>query len=221
MATELAVEWCGEMPYAEALEVQMRRVADVRSGAAPDTLLLLEHPPVVTLGRRAREEHLILSRDALSARGIEVHRVTRGGDVTLHAPGQLVGYPIFDLAARGEADVGAWLRTLESVLIEALAELGVTGTLRPRTTGVFADTAPGVRPRKLASIGVGIRGWVTYHGFALNVDLDLSHFDAIVACGLHDVDMSSVRRELGDAAPEHLFDRARRAVTAACTRRWS
>jgi lipoyl(octanoyl) transferase len=221
MGRELAIEWCGEVPYAEALEVQRKRVEAVRGGSEPDTLLLLEHPPVVTLGRRANEDHLLVSRADFVERGIDVHTVTRGGDVTFHAPGQLVGYAIVDLAARGEADVGAWLRSLESVLIEALAALQIPSTVRPGMTGVFVDTPAGQRPRKIASIGVGIRGWVSYHGFALNVNLDLAGFDRIVACGLHGVEMTSAARELGDAAPADLFDRARHEVAAACARRWS
>jgi len=221
MARELAIEWLGEVPYAEALELQRKRLEAVRSGAAPDTLLLLEHPPVVTLGRRADPANLLVSPEEFAARGIELHTISRGGDVTFHAPGQLVGYPILDLAARDEADVGAFLRTLEMLLIEALAALGVGGCQRPGTTGVFVETAPGERPRKIASIGVGIRGWVSHHGFALNVDLDLEGFDAIVACGLRDVEMTSAARELSGAAPADLFERARREVATACARRWS
>lgn len=222
MSPELVVEWLGCVPYAEALVIQEQRAEGRRAGHLPDTLLLLEHPPVVTLGRRARPENLLVQREALAVRGVEVHEVSRGGDITLHAPGQLVGYPILDLAARGEADVHAYLRAIESALIEALAELGVPAQRLAGMTGVYAARAtPGDgRPRKLASIGVGVRGWVTRHGFALNVELDLSLFGWIVACGLHGVEMSSVARELGAAAPADLGKRAREAVTAACVRRW-
>jgi lipoyl(octanoyl) transferase len=221
MARELSIEWRGEVPYAEALEAQMNCVEAVRRGSAPDTLLLLEHPAVITLGRRADQENLLLSREAFAERGIEIHTITRGGDVTFHAPGQLVGYPIVDLEARGEADIGAWLRTLESVLIEAMAALGVAAMVRPGMTGVFIDTPANGRPRKIASIGVGIRGWVTYHGFALNVNPDLGGFDDIVACGLRGVEMTSLARELGEGAPADLFERARHEVASACVRRWS
>ena len=220
---ELAIDWLGTVPYAEGLELQMKAVEARRADAAPDRLLLLEHPPVITLGRSARSEHLRMSPDALNARGITLHEISRGGDVTYHGPGQLVGYPILDLAARGEADVHRYLRSLEAVLVEALAALGVSSRTLPGTTGVFAATGPerSQRPRKIASIGVGVRGWVTYHGFALNVTLDLAAFEAIVPCGLHDVEMTSVAAELGDAAPAGLGERAREAVAAAFGRRWS
>jgi lipoate-protein ligase B len=219
---ELAVDWLGTLPYAEGLELQMKAVEARRADAAPDRLLLLEHPPVITLGRSARREHLRESPDALNARGITLHEVTRGGDVTYHGPGQLVGYPILDLEARGEADVHRYLRSLEAVLVEALAVLGISSRTLPGTTGVFAAAGPepSRRPRKIASIGVGVRGWVTYHGFALNVTLDLAAFEAIVPCGLHDVEMTSVAVELGDAAPADLGERARGAVADAFARRW-
>ena len=150
----------------------------------------------------------------LEARGIAVHEVGRGGDVTYHAPGQLVGYPIVDLAARGERDVHAWLRTLEELVGAALVELGIGWRRVPGWTGVFTE-ASGPRPRKIASIGVGVRGWVTLHGFALNVDLDLAGFDAIVPCGLSAVEMTSIARELGERAPADLGQRARAAVRRA------
>jgi len=156
----------------------------------------------------------------LAARGVAVHEVARGGDVTYHAPGQLVGYPIVDLAARGKCDVHAWLRTLEDLVGEALVALGVCWRRVPGWTGVFADVPATPRPRKIASIGVGVRGWVTFHGFALNVDLDLSGFDAIVPCGLHAVEMTSIARELGARAPSDLPDRARPAVRDAFVSRF-
>jgi lipoate-protein ligase B len=221
----------------------MKAVEARRADAAPDRLLLLEHPPVITLGRSARREHLRVSPDALNARGIGLHEISRGGDVTYHGPGQLVGYPILDLSARGEADLHRYLRSLEAVLVETLAALGVSSRILSGYTGVFAGsdaedaTASAAkrrtqrgeaerssdekRPRKIASIGVGVRGWVTYHGFALNVTLDLAAFETIVPCGLRDVEMTSVAAELGDAAPSDLAERARKAVADACTRRWS
>ncbi len=219
---ELAVDWLGTVPYAEGLELQRKAVEARRADAAPDRLLLLEHPPVITLGRSARREHLRMSTDALNARGITLHEISRGGDVTYHGPGQLVGYPILDLAARGEADVHRYLRSLEAVLVEALAALGVSSRTLPGTTGVFAAAGPerSQRPRKIASIGVGVPGWVTYHGFALNVTLDLAAFEAIVPCGLHDVEMTSVAAELGDAALAGLGERVREAVADAFGRRW-
>jgi lipoyl(octanoyl) transferase len=222
VASALAVRELGRISYAEALALQHELVAARRRGECGDTLLLLEHPPVVTLGRSAHGEHLLVAADALAARGVSVHEVARGGDVTYHGPGQLVGYPIVDLAARGARDVHAWLRTLEELIGEALLALGVRWRRIPGWTGVFvADDREGARPRKIASIGVGVRGWVTLHGFALNVDLDLAGFDAIVPCGLHAVEMTSVARELGARAPADLGERARAAVRRAFEARLS
>ena len=220
MASALVVERLGRVAYGEALELQRERVAARRAGTGPDTLLLLEHPPVVTLGRGARAGNVLASREELARRGVAVHEVARGGDVTYHGPGQLVGYLILDLAARGEADVGAYLRRIEAALGDALARLGVASRTIAGRTGVFVADPASATPRKIASIGVGLRGWVSYHGFALNVDLDLAAFGAIVPCGLHDVDMTSLAQELGAAAPADLAARAREAVAEACAKRW-
>ena len=224
MARELAIEWLGTVPYREALELQEKCVEARRAGAAADKLLLLEHPPVITLGRGARSDTLLASAAELAARGIDVHRVSRGGDITYHAPGQLVGYLILDLDARGERDVHAFLRSIEAMLGEALSELGVPTRTLAGYTGLFVRSGEGepaaARPRKIASIGVGVRGWVTYHGFALNVDPDLSGFDAIVPCGLDFVEMTSIARELAGEAPTDVAARARAAVRAACANRW-
>ncbi len=214
-ASPLRVERLGCVPYAEALALQERAVAERRRGATPDRLLLLEHPRVVTLGRSSRRESLLASPEELARRGIELFEVARGGDATYHAPGQLVGYPIVDLAARGEADVHLYLRRLEAVLCRALLRLGVRPRTLPGRTGVFVDDPAAPAPaRKLASIGVGIRGWVSTHGFALNVTLDPAEFGVIVPCGLHDVEMTSVARELGRTAAD-LPERAAREVEAA------
>lgn len=214
MAAALAVEWLGRVPYAEALALQERRIEDRRRGVVPDALLLLEHPAVITLGRRGREENVLAPPALLAARGIEVHRVARGGDATYHAPGQLVGYLVVDLAARGEADAGAFLRRIETALAAALGDLGLAGYTRPGQTGVFVSPdAPGPA-RKVASIGVGLRGWISWHGFALNVTLDPAEFGVIVPCGLREVAMTSVARELGAAAPADLDARARAAVAS-------
>jgi lipoate-protein ligase B len=179
---------------------------------------------VITLGRGARSDTLLASGADLEARGIEVHRVSRGGDITYHAPGQLVGYLILDLDARGERDVHAFLRSIEEMLGAALLELGVPTRTLAGYTGLFvrsSEDAPAAeRPRKIASIGVGVRGWVTYHGFALNVEPDLSGFDAIVPCGLDFVEMTSIARELEGEAAADLAERARAAVHAACAARW-
>ena len=223
MSCELAIEWLGLVPYREALELQHKNVEARRAGAAPDTLLLLEHPRVITLGRGARSDTLLASAEQLAARGIELHRVSRGGDITYHAPGQLVGYLVLDLAARGARDVHAHLRGIEAMLARALAELGVGAHTLAGYTGVFVQPAEGepraARPRKIASIGVGVRGWVTYHGFALNVEVDLRGFESIVPCGLDFVEMTSVASELAARAPPDLGDRARAAVRRAFVER--
>jgi lipoate-protein ligase B len=217
----LAIDWIGSVPYGDALALQEEALAARRAGSAPDRLLLLEHPPVVTLGRSAREENLRVSREELARRGIALFEVARGGDVTFHAPGQLVGYLIADLADGGRPDVHAHLRRIEAALRKALAALGVASRVVPGRTGVFVDDPSSPVPRKIASIGVGVRGWVSWHGFALDVDMDLSGFDVIVPCGLDDVEMTSLARELGAAAGEDLAARARAAVAAAFAAAWA
>ncbi len=185
----LLVEHLGLTPYADALEYQ-RAVAKARiSGEIPDdVLLLVEHPPVVTLGRTSKERHLLASPAQLAARGIELFEVERGGDVTFHGPGQLVGYPIIDLKQH-RRDLHWYLRTLESALIEALGEFGIPAERNVGFTGVWTQG------RKIASIGVHARDWVTWHGFALNVSTDLTYFDTIVPCGIDAVTMTSIARE--------------------------
>jgi lipoate-protein ligase B len=218
---DLAIEWLGRVPYAAALELQQQRLAARRSGEVTDALLLLEHPPTITLGRSARREHLLARPEELCARSIEVHEVSRGGDVTWHAPGQLVGYLVIDLAARGQRDAHRFLREIEGGLCDALAVLGIDAVTRPGTTGVFVALGDqSERPRKLASIGVGLKGWVSWHGFALNVDLDLAGFDTIVACGLRDVEMTSIARELGARTPPELATLTRKAVADAFAKRF-
>jgi lipoate-protein ligase B len=215
----LAIEWLGLVPYGEATALQEEAVAARRAGRTPDRLLLLEHPPVVTFGRSGRPEHLRTPAAALRARGVEVHHVARGGDVTWHGPGQLVGYLVVDLRARGEPDVHRFLRRLEAALVEALGRLGVPAGAVPGMTGVFVR--PSSPPRKIASIGVGVRGWVTWHGFALNVACDLAGFADIVPCGLHGVEMTSLLRELGDGAAPDLAGAARAAVADAFARQFA
>jgi lipoyl(octanoyl) transferase len=187
---QLLTTQLGTVPYAIALELQ-RDVARRRITGEidEDVLLLLEHLPVVTLGRTAKEAHIVSSPERLRARGVEVHEVERGGDVTFHGPGQLVGYPIFDLK-RHRQDLHWYLRQVEEALIVALAEVGIEADRHPGYTGVWTQG------RKIASIGVHARDWVTWHGFALNVMTDLSYFDLIVPCGIPQVQMTSVAREL-------------------------
>ena len=200
MGEALSVEWLGRVPYGEALVLQEAAVAERAAGLCGDRLLLLEHPPVITLGRSTKPGSLLVDEARLRALGIERFEVPRGGDVTFHAPGQLVGYPIVDLSAPDRRDVHAFLRNLEAGLIDALEEWAIPGCRVEGRTGVFIDRArtrkPGGPQRKIASIGIGLRRWVTWHGFALNVDLDLAGFDAIVPCGLPDVAMTSIAREL-------------------------
>jgi lipoate-protein ligase B len=193
---QLLVSRLGLTPYSEALEYQ-RAVARGRiSGEIPhDVLLLVEHPPVVTLGRASKERHLLASPEQLAARGIELFEVERGGDVTFHGPGQLVGYPIIDLKQH-RRDLHWYLRTLEAALITALGDFGIPAERNAGFTGVWT------RGRKIASIGVHARDWVTWHGFALNVSTDLSYFDTIVPCGIQAVTMTSIARELVERAPD-------------------
>jgi lipoate-protein ligase B len=190
------------MPYREALAWQ-RALAQARIAGQleHDVLLLLEHPAVVTLGRTAQPAHL------LRPEGVEVFEVERGGDVTFHGPGQLVGYPIIDLSGH-RRDLHWYLRALEQALITALAELGIPGERTPGYTGVWA------RGRKIASIGVHVRQWVTWHGFALNVSTDLADFERIVPCGIPGVVMTSLEREREERGMERrgLWDDAVRAV---------
>lgn len=189
MTSRLIVHDIGRQPYAEVLELQRslcrRRIAgDVQD----DVLLLVEHEPVITLGRGTRATSLPLGPAELERRGVQVFEVERGGDVTFHGPGQLVGYPIIDLRRHRE-DLHWYLRRLESGLIAALGTLGIEAGPNPGLTGVWTAG------RKLASIGIHVKQWVTFHGFALNVTTELSYFDLIVPCGIHDVIMTSVSRE--------------------------
>jgi lipoate-protein ligase B len=179
------------MEYGEALELQRNIARDRIAGAIPrDVLLLLEHPPVVTLGRGSKEKSLVASPEFLKSKGVEVFEVERGGDVTFHGPGQLVGYPIIDLK-RHRQDLHWYLRKIEEALINTLADFGIPGERNPSFTGVWT------RGKKIASIGVHARDWVTWHGFAINVTTDLSFFDLIVPCGIDGVVMTSIAREAG------------------------
>ena len=188
---QLWVSNLGTMSYAEALELQRSVARDRISGAIPeDVLLLVEHPPVVTLGRSSKQKNLISSPDFLASKGVELFEVERGGDVTFHGPGQLVGYPIIDLK-RHKQDLHWFLRQVEEGLIRTLSRYGISGERSTGYTGVWTQG------RKIASIGVHARDWVTWHGFALNVVTDLSYFDFIVPCGIQDVEMTSIAKETG------------------------
>ena len=201
---KLSVVDLGTLAYGAALELQRAAAkARITGQIADDVLLLVEHPPVVTSGRGTRPGHLVASEAQLRARGVELFEVERGGDITFHGPGQLVGYPIIDLKQHRQ-DLHWYLRQVEEVIIQALATLGLPSVRNPGLTGVWTagrDAPPGSRLRKIASIGVHARDWVTWHGFALNVTTDLSFFDLIVPCGISDVSMTTVRNELAASFP--------------------
>lgn len=205
MNETIAVLDLGRRGYAPVLELQRElRRRRVAGELTEDLLLLVEHDPVITLGRGTRDSSLPVSRALLQARGLEVFEVERGGDVTLHAPGQLVGYPILDLGGFRQ-DLHWYLRQLEETLIRGLSQVGVAADRNPGKTGVWSSG------RKIASIGIHVKQWVTLHGFALNVTTDLSHFDLIVPCGIHGVTMTSVACEL--AVPsDDLWSSTRAAV---------
>jgi lipoyl(octanoyl) transferase len=167
----------GRVEYARAFEWQQRLVADRKSGAIPDQLILLEHPHTITLGRNGHLHNLLASEEILTRAGIAFHPTDRGGDITYHGPGQIVGYPILDLR-EWQRDVGAYVRAIEQTLIDTLADFGIQAGRIPKCTGVWVGDA------KIAAIGVHISRWVTSHGFALNVSTGLSYFQYIVPCGL-------------------------------------
>jgi len=196
LTRNIDVRRLGVVPYDEAVELQRQLVEDRRAGRIGDTLLLLEHPPVITLGVKTRgaSTHIVASSEQLAAEGVTVHETGRGGDVTYHGPGQLVGYPIFDLRP-DRCDVHQYVRDLETVLIHAVAEFGVTAGRVKGLTGVWVG--PEGREEKLAAIGVRISRWITSHGFALNVGTDLRHFGLIVPCGITDRGVTSLERLLG------------------------
>lgn len=206
--SRLIVQDLGQRAYGEVLELQRALCRQRIAGEiAEDILLLVEHDPVVTLGRATRAGSLRLPRSELERRGVDVFEVERGGDVTFHGPGQLVGYPVVDLRKHRE-DLHWYLRRLEEGLITGLGRLGIAAETNPGLTGVWTGG------RKIASIGIHVKQWVTFHGFALNVSTDLSYFDLIVPCGIKDVIMTSVSRELGRDDHVALWEEARDAVVA-------
>ena len=192
----LTVRLLGRVEYPAAVELQRELVEARRTGDVGDTLLLLEHPPVITLGvsARGRRSNIVASADELARAGVVVHETGRGGDVTYHGPGQLVGYPILDLRP-DRRDVHRYVRDLEEALILAIGRLGVTGTRLTGLTGVWAGAAG--TEAKVAAIGVRISRWITSHGFALNVGTDLTHFGLIVPCGIADRGITSLEVLLG------------------------
>jgi lipoyl(octanoyl) transferase len=179
--------WLGSVPYRDAWDLQRSLVEQVRAGEAPDTLLLLEHPHVYTMGRKGTADHLLWDEAERERREVDLVWSDRGGDATYHGPGQLVGYPILDLS-RHDLDLLVYLRTLESSLIAYLAELGLHAAAVPGLTGVWVDDA------KVAAIGVKFNGGVVSHGLALNLTTDLEYFEGIVPCGITDKKATSVER---------------------------
>jgi lipoyl(octanoyl) transferase len=184
----------GRVPYGEAVALQRSLAGAVSQGAIPDTVVLLEHPPVITLGRRTElEREVHVPEDA----EVEVHETDRGGKSTFHGPGQLVCYPILDLKRHGK-DVKKYVRDLEDALVQTLAAFALSGVRIEGLTGVWVPPCDGIGPRKIASIGVHVSRWVTTHGYALNVDLDPAPFtEWITACGLEEAAFTTMARELG------------------------
>jgi lipoyl(octanoyl) transferase len=230
----------GRVPYAEGLEIQARVVAARKAGLIGDTLLLLEHPPVITLGRNASRANILANDDLLAARGVELHEINRGGDVTYHGPGQLIGYPIVDLRGEWPGKHGpGWkhlgpvdfVRMMEEALIRSCADFGVMAKRIPKCTGVWTfgggeptrrdETAmngaqdscsnSSIREKKLAAIGIHVSQAVTSHGFALNVTTDLRDFDWIIPCGITDRGVTSLELE-ADSTTEPTMERAANAV---------
>lgn len=182
----------GRMPFGEALEVQQRTVERRLAEEISDTLILVEHPPVITLGRGAKEEDIVVPRELLEKNGVEVHRITRGGLVTYHGPGQLVGYPIVHLYERAR-ELKRFVTELESVFIDVLGgRYGIRAELDPDDRGVWVEGN-----RKITAVGIAVQRRVTMHGFAFNVEPDLSHFNWIVPCGISDRGVTSLAMELG------------------------
>jgi len=198
-------DW-GRTAYAEAFARQLEMVTQRQTGKIGDTLILTEHDPVYTIGvRHGAAAHLLFDEKALAEEGITVEKTNRGGDITYHGPGQIVGYPIIDWS--GQRDLHAYLRLLEDVLIDAVGRFGLTAGRREGKTGIWLEN------RKIAAIGVAVKRWVTYHGFALNVTPNLAHFGGIVPCGITDGSVTSLEAELGDATP--LIGQVKAALTQA------
>ena len=181
----------GTVPYEKALEYQENLLARRIAEETRDSLILLEHPPTITTGRKGNTEHLLVREEHLGKHGISFVHASRGGDITFHGPGQIVGYPILNLKNHG-MDIRKHLRMIEEMIIRTLRDFDIEGRRIDGVTGVW------VKRSKIASIGIAIRKWVTYHGFALNVSTDLDYFDLILSCGITDVRMTSIGSWLGN-----------------------
>jgi len=209
-STGVTVDW-GRTRYRDAWQRQDELVAARLAGTAPDTLVFTEHEPVFTLGvRRGAEQNLVWTPPQLAHQGIEVVSTNRGGDITYHGPGQIVGYPIVSLDAR--RDLHAYLRFLEQVLIDTVARHGLVAGRREGKTGIWLGT------RKIAAIGVAVKRWVAHHGFALNVSTNLGHFGGIVPCGITDGTVTSLAAELGPRCPP--LDQVRAELASEFWSRW-
>ena len=200
---ELEVRWLGRLDYRKAWDLQHELVAQRAAGEIPDQLLLVEHEPVLTLGRQSDPSHIRATPAELAARGIDVIRIERGGEVTYHGPGQLVAYPIVRLADRGLL-IRPFVRSLEESMAQTAADFGVTAGRRDGLPGLWCDAASD-RPRKLGALGLRIERGVSYHGIALNITTRLADFDLIDACGMPEAESTSIAQELGwtgtDAVP--------------------
>lgn len=187
---QLIEEDWGRTEYGVAFEKQKAYVADIQAGTRANTLVLTEHDPVFTMGiRKGADRHLVWSKQMLEAQGVSVYQTNRGGDITYHGPGQITGYPILDLSTL--RDLHAYLRLIEEMLIQTVAEYGLVAGRREGKTGIW------LQDRKIAAIGVAVKSWVSYHGFALNVNTNLQHFMGIVPCGITDGTVTSIEKELG------------------------
>ena len=201
----------GLVSYSDALALQQRLAAARKSGLIDDVFLLCEHPHVITLGRNANRQNLLVSERVLGQKAVELHATNRGGDVTYHGPGQIVGYPILNLAGI-KRDVGWYVRMLEEAMIRASADFGATAYRVPGKTGIWVQA--GASEEKLAAIGVHISRWVTSHGFAYNVSTDLRYFDLIVPCGIADRKATSLEKLLRRSVPlEEVKPRLTRHLT--------
>jgi lipoyl(octanoyl) transferase len=203
----------GRMAYTEAWDYQESLLQEniqvktrIRHGETgsenPSTtnyLLFVEHPPVYTLGKSGHEKNVLLNQSEMNARGIRFFHTNRGGDITFHGPGQIVGYPILDLEKFG-TDIGKYLRNLEEVIIRTLSGYGILGERSQGETGVWIEPGVAGKERKIAALGVRCSRWITMHGFAFNINTDLSYFDGIIPCGIHNKQVSSLAKELGGVA---------------------
>ncbi len=194
----------GRRNYRDVWDLQKKLHAQRVSGAIPNTLILVEHDPVITMGKSGKQGNVLFPVGSLNERGVDFYNIERGGDATFHGPGQLVGYPIFNVKD-GLAGIKPFIARMEEAVIATLAEFGIDGCVREKMIGVWTQTG------KICSIGIAVQRWVSFHGFALNVNTDLSFFDLIVPCGLKNVEMTSMERMLGQRVP---MDAVRESVIA-------